>query len=77
MLIKKVKNPMIPLHKESIVNITMTLDQFYHLQDCVSFTYQNANSNSEFNSRMFLIAEMMLKDFQNLSSDLNKEDEKN
>lgn len=72
MLIKKVSNPRIPLQNENIVDITMTLDQFHHLRDCVSLAYQNA----ERNSRMFLISEMMRKDFQNLTSDLNKEDKK-
>ena len=72
MLIKKVPNPRIPLQKENIVDITMTLDQFHHLRDCVSLAYQNA----ERDSRMFLIAEMMYTDFHNLTSDLNKEDEK-
>lgn len=71
MLIERVDNPMIQGCKENIVNITMTVDQFHHLSDCVSIAYQEAKHNS----RMFLIVEMIYDDFRHLKDVFQKKEE--
>lgn len=66
MLIERVKNPKNPKLNENIVRLTMTLDQFYNLCDCVSMAYAKAATDS----RMALVADMVHKDFENLRKDL-------
>ena len=66
MLIEQVKNPKITGAKENIVRLTMTLDQFHDLKDCVLLASQSAEKDS----RMFLITTMIREDFINLSKQL-------
>ena len=62
MVIKQLNNPRSPNIKEKIVELTMTVDQFHMLKDCVTLAYQSADENS----RMFKIAELIHNDFENL-----------
>ncbi len=71
MLIEQVENPRITGAKENIVRLTMTLDQFRNLKDCVSLAWQSAENDS----RMFLITEMIREDFANLTLDDKKDTE--
>lgn len=71
MLIEQVENPKITGAKENIVRLTMTLDQFRNLKDCVSLAWQSAENDS----RMFLITEMIREDFANLTLDDKKDKE--
>ena len=63
MLIEQVENPKITGAKENIVRLTMTLDQFYNLKDCVSLAWQSAEEGS----RMFLITTMIRDDLLKLT----------
>ena len=72
MLIEQVENPKITGAKENIVRLTMTLDQFRNLKDCVSLAWQSAEKDS----RLFLITTMIREDFANLALDDKKDKEK-
>ena len=72
MLIEQVLNPKNTGCKENIVKLTMTLDQFHNLKDCVSLAWQSAEKGS----RMFLISTMVKDDFDKLTLDDGKEKEK-
>lgn len=72
MLIEQVANPKITGAKENIVKLTMTIDQFRNLKDCVSLAWQSAEEDS----RMFLITTMVKDDFDKLTLDDGKEKEK-
>lgn len=62
MVINQLNNPRSPNIKEEIVELTMTVDQFHMLKDCVTLAYQSADESS----RMFKIAELIHTDFENL-----------
>ena len=71
MLLEQVENPKISGAKENIVRLTMTLDQFRNLKDCVSLAWQSAEKDS----RMFLITTMIRDDFVKLTLDDGKDKE--
>ena len=62
MLIEQVKTPGNESSVENIVRLTMTLDQFCNLKDCVTLAYQSASEES----RMWLVTTMMRDDFDRL-----------
>lgn len=69
MLIEHVENPKISGAKGNIVRLTMTLDQFSNLKDCVFLAWKSAEEGSI----MSLITTMIRNDFMNLIFD-NKTD---
>lgn len=62
MIIEQVENPKITGTKENIVKITMTVDQFHMLNQCIKLAWQTAEENS----RMFEITNLIHSDFENL-----------
>ena len=62
MILEQLANPRIAGAKEDIIKITMTVDQFHMLRDCVSLAWQNAEKDS----RMFEITTLIRNDLDQL-----------